>query len=135
MTVCGSATVTCRSIRMLAGRTSTARRSAGGKAPRSNRRSMINRQCVQCSQPFATTDRRMLCCSRRCGNTLAQTVRAVAATERRRRVCEACGEEFIAGSPSGQARAGKEPGRTVLFAIMCCGGDAGARRCLTVRDA
>lgn len=93
-------------------------------AARSYHRPVLARRCVQCSAPFETTNRKTMCCSEACGNALAQTVRAAAATERRRRVCETCGSSFIARNPSGKARAGNsQEGR---FCSRLCA--ASARR-------
>lgn len=91
------------------------------------------RRCVVCGTEFDTINAPTVCCSQACGSTWASRDRAAAAAERRRRICETCGVEFVMRPPSGKARAGKS--REGRFCSMVCAvaGRRGERR--SPRDA
>ena len=79
--------------------------------PRPPRAKTIPKVCAVCSQPFMASVRKRQACGLICGAVLAKRKgdagRRRNAEERRRRVCEGCGSEFVMRNPSGAARAGR----------------------------
>jgi ribosomal protein S27AE len=82
-----------------------------GRYRRKPRAKTIPKLCVVCSAAFLASDAKRQACGLGCGGILAKRAgdagRKRNAEQRRRRVCERCGSQFVMHNPSGAARAGR----------------------------